>query len=129
MKWVRNILLWVALLVMHLHSMLPHEHCFHPSTTENHFFEKPSSETPKDIFEFLKRIFSFDIGENHLDNFKNNSSYKCFKLLAAVFLPEPTLTFEYLWLLTPGYIIFYEERLPFYFLINAICFRGPPFLG
>ncbi|GCD78308.1 hypothetical protein JCM31826_17900 [Thermaurantimonas aggregans] len=118
------------MLVMHLHAMLPHEHCVHPLSTENHFFETPTSETPEGIVDFLKKIFSFDIGENHLDNFKNNSSYKSFQFAAAPITAPVALSLENSVLYSSSKItIPKHERLHQYALIDAHCFRGPPVLG
>lgn len=126
---VRNILLWAAVLVMHLHAMLPHEHCFHPFASENHFFETPAPGSQQGVFDFLKRVFSFDIGENHLDNFKNNSSSQSFQIALSFIIPQVTPAAEIIVQYSAKITIPIHERLPQFSLTDAHGFRGPPALG
>lgn len=125
---VRNILLWLALLLIQLHAVIPHKHRIIEDTKEVYLFLPITGKDSKDLYTFLIQIFSFDIGENHLDHFKCEKS--------DLFTPEfSEFIGIYDWYVEPFFLDLVSIHAKSYFIIfphkspvDPYSFRGPPAL-
>ncbi|KFD38949.1 hypothetical protein AT05_07245 [Schleiferia thermophila str. Yellowstone] len=124
MNAVRKLLLWTALSIVQLHAAIPH---FHSNTLHQHdavILTDPNRENTT-LLSVLEKIFSFDQGKDHLEEFTKNNS-----LLFFVFTPffsDKNHSFN------PRYL-FQDNKLRYwhhfhYFnagIFSSKSFRGPP---
>lgn len=124
---VRNILLWISLLVIHLHSIIPHTHCAETRCKEFHLLDADTEKDANDLYTFLIHIFSHDIGENHLDQFECRGSLDRLtsEFSEIMYRPLYSLEFFYFNKFSAGYFP-NSENIRSSYPIDSYPFRGPP---
>lgn len=125
---MRNILLWLSLVVMHLHAIMPHEHRHHNHQQLPHIHDITTDQKPISLYSILLQIFSFDIGENHLDNFKDSQDgVSDFTFLPLIREFEIPLS-EFLPFYDDAGFSHLDVFIPRTFLFDSRILRGPPAL-
>ncbi|MFN3951642.1 MAG: hypothetical protein ACK4KT_04455 [Thermaurantimonas sp.] len=126
---VRNILLWISMLVIHLHSIIPHTHTPELRSKEIKLLDAYTEKDANDLYTFLIHIFSHDIGENHLDQFEcSGSSDRLASEFSGIMDPHiHSMEFLYFYKSSASYLP-YSENIRISSPIESYLFRGPPVL-
>ena len=121
MNVIRNISVFVAGIILLLHTLLPHEH--HSELNEKEHFEQ--HESASSLLDFIKLAFHMDQGDGHLEKYRTSKYFNFF--LDAFIIEEVLPTFHPRILAEDIFSFPVSPEGPSTWLLpSQIRFRGPP---